>query len=91
MKLKLTPLNIATAFFLVLAFISWHFNTALVAGSKTLHWGGTIAIIYLVFAVTIFFLDMIFRNFFPQTKNLWIVEISFIVLTAVFYLLALNK
>lgn len=91
MKLKVTPLNFATAFFVVLAFISWYYHASLVAGSKTLQWGGTIAIVYLVIAVAVFFLDTTFRHFFPETKRLWIVELCFIVFTAVLYLLAIHK
>ncbi len=88
MNFRLTPLNIASAFFVVLAFISWQFDMALVKGSRFLHWSGTIAIVYLVYAVMVFFLDIIFRNYFPQTKSLWLVEMSFIVLTIILFLLA---
>ncbi|GAB2687414.1 hypothetical protein GCM10027037_07090 [Mucilaginibacter koreensis] len=91
MKLKLTPLNFATAFFVVMAFVSWYTKASLVAGSKTLQWGGTIAIVYIVLAVAAFFLDATFRYFFTETKRLWIVELSFIVFTAVLYLLAAHK
>lgn len=91
MKLRLTPLNIATAFLVVLAFISWQFDAVLVKGSKFLHWSGTIAIVYLVFALALFWLDLIFRNFFPQTRRLWVIETSFIALTVILYLLAVNK
>jgi len=91
MKLKLTPLNLATALLIVLAFISWRFHAVVVTGKNLAHWGGTVALIYLVLAVMVFFLDMVFRYFFTQTKILWLVELSFVVLTTVLYLLALTK
>jgi hypothetical protein len=87
MKLRLTPLNFATAFFVVLAFISWFYKPVAITGGQFTQMSGTIALIFLLFALVIWFLDMIFRNFFLVTKTLWIVEISFIVLTAVIYLL----
>jgi hypothetical protein len=87
MKLRLTPLNFATAFLIVLAFVTWFYKPVSVTGNELKQWTGTIAIIFLTFAVFSFFLDMLFRNYFLQTKMLWMVEIAFIILTAVIYLL----
>jgi hypothetical protein len=87
MKLRLTPLNFATAFLIVLAFVTWFYKPVSVTGNDLKQWTGTIAIIFLTFAVFSFFLDMLFRNYFLQTKMLWMVEIAFIILTAVIYLL----
>lgn len=87
MKLRLTPLNFATAFLIVLAFITWFYKPVSVTGTELKQWTGTIAIIFLTFAVFSFFLDMLFRNYFLQIKMLWMVEIAFIILTAVIYLI----
>jgi len=87
MKTRITPLNFATAFFLVLAFVTWYYKPMSITGTQYKQWTGTIALVFLVYAVGVAFLDMIFRNFFKQTKSLWIIEISFILFTAVIYLL----
>jgi hypothetical protein len=87
MKLKITPLNFATAFFLIAAVYVW-INGASVTGVQYKHLGMAISWIFLLFAVVVSFLDLTFRNFFPQTKNLWIIELSFITLTAILFLLA---
>ena len=86
MKIKITPLNFATAFFLFAAFYVW-VKGASVAGAQYKHLGTAIGWISLLFAVVVSFLDLTFRNFFPQSKNLWLVELSFITLTAVLFLL----
>jgi hypothetical protein len=87
MKLRITPLNFATALFLVLAVVTWLFKPVSVTGVQYKQWTGTIALIFLLFGVMSTFLDIIFRNFFSQTKMLWMIEISFIIFTAVIYLL----
>jgi hypothetical protein len=87
MKLRITPLNFATALFIVLAVFTWLFKPVSVTGIQYKQWTGTIALIFLLFAVMSTFLDLIFRNYFLQTKMLWMVEISFIIFTAVIYLL----
>jgi hypothetical protein len=87
MKFRITPLNFATALFIVLAVFTWLFKPVSVTGIEYKQWTGTIALIFLLFAVMSTFLDLIFRNYFLQTKMLWMVEISFIIFTAVIYLL----
>jgi hypothetical protein len=88
MKLRISPLNFATAFFIVLAIVTWFFKPVGVTGNGGFkQMTGTIALIYLLFALVTSFLDLIFRNFFLQTKLLWMVEGSFVILTAVIYLL----
>ncbi|WP_295655234.1 hypothetical protein [uncultured Mucilaginibacter sp.] len=86
MKFRITPLNIATAFLLVLAGYVF-INGAKIMGSPYQHWTGTITFIFALFAFVVFYLDLMLRNFFPQTKKLWIVELSFITLTVVILLL----
>lgn len=87
MKTRITPLNFATAFFVVLAIITWVFKPVAVTGPDYVHWTGTIAAIFIFFAFVLFFLDMVFRNFFYHSKTLWMVELSFIVLTVIIYLI----
>jgi len=86
MKLRITPLNFASAFFLVVAVYSWMFGVQ-VSGYHLKHMGGTIGWIFLLFAVVVSFMDILFRNFFPDTKKVWIVELSFITLAAIIFLL----
>jgi hypothetical protein len=86
MKFRITPLNFGTAFFLFLAVYIW-INGAKITGSKYEHWSGTIAAIFVLFAFVVSFLDLMLRNFFPKTKSLWIVELSFITLATIIFLL----
>jgi hypothetical protein len=87
MKLRLTPLNFATAFFLVVAVYSWVYGVKLVSGAHFKGMGAAIGWIFILFAVVVSFMDLIFRNFFPETKKIWIVELSFITLAAIIFLL----
>ena len=86
MKIKITPLNFATAFFLILAVYVW-VNGASITGKQFTHMGGTISMIFLLFAFVVSFMDIMFRNFFPDTKKLWLIELSFITLAIVIFLL----
>lgn len=86
MKLRITPLNFASAFFLFAAGYSWIYGVKL-SGMKKLDLGSTIGWIFLLFAVVVSFMDIMFRNFFPENKKLWIVELSFITLAAIIFLL----
>ncbi|MBW4889093.1 hypothetical protein KXQ82_05175 [Mucilaginibacter sp. HMF5004] len=86
MKFRITPLNIATALLLVLSAYVFIYGIQ-IPNSPFQHWKGTITIIFLFFAIVVFYLDMMLRNFFPETKKLWLVELSFIALTAVILLL----
>jgi hypothetical protein len=87
MKVRLTPLNFFSAFFIILAVYVW-INGAATMGIQVHQLGGTICWIFLLFAFVVSFLDIMFRNFFPETKKIWIVELSFITLTIIiFYLL----
>lgn len=86
MKIKITPLNIATAFFIFMAVYIGIYGIK-ISNSKTINFKGTICAVFLLFALVVFVIDMMLRNFFPETKKLWIIELSFIVLTAVIYFL----
>ncbi|MFI5138170.1 MAG: hypothetical protein ACHQIM_10100 [Sphingobacteriales bacterium] len=43
--------------------------------------------IFLLFAVVVSFMDIMFRNFFPEAKKIWIVELSFITLATIIFLI----
>lgn len=86
MKLRITPLNFATTFFIVIAVYIW-INGAAIAGRPLENFSGTISWIFVLFAVVVFFLDLIFRNFFAELKKLWIIELCFIALVAIIFFL----
>ena len=86
MKLRITPLNFASAFFLVVAVYSWVYGVQ-ISGMHFKTMNTAIGWIFLLFAVVVSFIDIMFRNFFPATKKLWIVELSFITLAAIIFLL----
>jgi len=86
MKLRITPLNFATAFFLFVAVYSWVYGIK-VSGYQFKNLGAVIGWIFLLFAIVVSFMDILFRNYFPQNKKLWIVELSFITLAAIIFLL----
>ena len=86
MKIKITPLNFETAFFLILA-VYIFINGASITGMQFTHMSAAIGFIFLLFAFVVSFLDIIFRNFFTETKMLWLIELSFITLALVIFLL----
>lgn len=86
MKFRFTPLNLATAAFIVLAVDIW-INGAKLSGGQYEHFGSAISWMFLLFAAAVVFLDVTFRNLFTETKKIWIIELSFITLAAVMYLL----
>jgi len=86
MKLRITPLNFASAFFLFVAAYSWIYGIK-ISGVQFQHLNGTIGWIFLLFAVVVSFMDIMFRNFFGETKKIWIVELSFITLAVIIFLL----
>jgi hypothetical protein len=86
MKPRITPLNFASAFFLFLAVYSWIYGVKL-SGVQFQHFNSIIGWIFILFAVVVSFMDIMFRNFFPQIKKVWIVELSFITLAAIIFLL----
>lgn len=86
MKFRITPLNFCSAALLILA-IFVLVNGAKVTGMNYPHLGTAIGLIFLLFAFVVAFLDLMLRNFFPVTKTLWIVELSFITLATIIFLL----
>jgi hypothetical protein len=86
MKFRITPLNICSAGFLILAVYIFIYGAS-ITGSQYMHLGTAIGLIFLLFAFVVAFLDIMLRNFFPVTKTLWIIELSFITLTAIIFLL----
>ncbi|MBE7178682.1 MAG: hypothetical protein INR69_19940 [Mucilaginibacter polytrichastri] len=83
---RLTPLNLVTAAFIFLAVYIAVFGAAGV-GADYARWGTAIALLFILFAVATFFLDLIFRNFFPGTKRLWLIETAFICMTVILFLI----
>jgi hypothetical protein len=86
MKLRLTPLNFVSAIFLFIAVYSWVYGIK-ISGVAFKHMGATVGWIFLLFAMVISFMDILFRNYFPENKKLWIVELSFITLAAIIFIL----
>jgi hypothetical protein len=86
MKFRITPLNFASAFFLFIAVYSWVYGLK-ISGHEFKNMRGPIGWIFLLFAVVVSFMDIMFRNFFAETKKIWIVELSFITLAAIIFLL----
>jgi Mg2+ and Co2+ transporter CorA len=89
-KMRITPLNFATAFFLLLAVYVSIYGINVTGGHRypyaLKNWMFTA--IFILFAIVVSFMDLILRNFFRETKKLWIVELSFITLAIVLFLLA---
>ena len=86
MKFRITPLNFASTFFLIIAGYSWIYGIK-ISGYQFKHMSGTVAWIFLLFALVVSFMDIMFRNFLQETKKIWIVELSFITLAAIIFLL----
>ena len=86
MKIRITPLNFATAFFLLLAVYVWIYGAG-ITGMKVSHLGGVVSMVFLLFAFVVSFMDIMFRNFFPDLKKIWLIEISFITLATIIFLL----
>jgi len=86
MKFRITPLNFASAAFIILAVYTF-INGAGVTGSKTIHLGTAMGLIFILFAFVVSFMDLMLRNFFPHTKKLWVIELSFITLAAIIFLI----
>ena len=85
-KFRISPLNFASALLFLLAGYIF-INGAGITGHPYEHWSNTIAWIFLLFGFVVSLLDIIFRNFFSSTKNLWIVELSFIALVLIIFFL----
>ena len=86
MKPRITPLNFATAFFLILAVYVWIYGAS-ITGKQYANMGGTISLVFLLFAFVVSFMDLMFRNFFQELKKIWLIELSFIILATVIFLL----
>ena len=86
MKFRLTPLNFATAFFIVMAVYTWIYGAG-ISGKEYVQLGTAIGWVFFLFALVVAFMDVMLRNFFKQTKSLWLVELSFITLVIVIFLL----
>lgn len=85
-KIRITPLNFASAFFLFTAIYSWIYGVK-ISGANFPQLSSAVGWIFLLFAVVVSFIDILFRNYFPQNKKLWAIELSFITLAAIIFLL----
>lgn len=88
-KIRITPLNFAAAFLLFIAVYVLIFGVKVIGG----HYphvlkSGLFAGIFLLFAIVVSFMDIMLRNFFRDTKKLWVVELSFITLAIILFLIA---
>ncbi|HEX3387285.1 MAG TPA: hypothetical protein VHS53_18930 [Mucilaginibacter sp.] len=88
-KFRITPLNFAAAFLLFMSVYVWIYGINVMGKSyphvlKSWMFGA----IFLLFAMVVSFMDIMLRNFFRETKKLWIVELSFITLAIILFLLA---
>jgi hypothetical protein len=86
MKFRITPLNFASALLLIGAIYIFIYGAS-ITGMRVIQLGNTIGWLFLLFAFVVSFLDILLRNFFRETKTLWIIELSFITLTIIIFLL----
>ena len=85
---RISPLNFATAFFLIAAVYTGIYGVSVVGGNYPHSVSSTVFILlFVLFAIVVSFMDLILRNFFRETKKLWIVELSFITLAIIIFLL----
>lgn len=87
MKYRITPLNFASAFLVIAAAYVLFSGVRISNMPRYNHISGIITAVFLLFAFVVFVLDLMFRNFFHDTKKIWIIELSFITLTAIIFLL----
>ncbi|MFI5161802.1 MAG: hypothetical protein ACHQHN_11030 [Sphingobacteriales bacterium] len=89
MKFRITPLNFAAAFFLFLSVYVLIYGISIIGGKypHVLN-SGIFAGIFFLFAIVVSFMDIMLRNFFREIKKLWLVELSFITLAIILFLLA---
>jgi hypothetical protein len=89
-KFRITPLNFAAAFLLIVSVYVWIYGISVAGGRRYPHalksW--MFGAIFLLFAIVVSFMDIMLRNFFRETKKLWMVELSFITLAIILFLLA---
>jgi len=92
MKIKITPLNFLSAFLLFIAIYIWIYGANIVGLQyQQLNLGNTLIWVFFLFAFVIFVVDLMFRNFFPHTKTLWIIESTFVIFIAVIFFLLVRK
>ena len=88
-KIRITPLNFATAFFLFMGGYVLLYGVSVIGGHypRVLK-SGLFSAIFFLFAVVVAFMDIMLRNFFRDIKKLWLVELSFITLAIILFLMA---
>lgn len=87
MKLRITPLALVTAGFILAAVYFAVFFDQKIQSHSTQRYGYLFAGGMFLFAVIAFFSDMLFRIFVKDLKRIWIVEIVFSLLALIILLL----
>ncbi|MNQ77126.1 hypothetical protein D3C85_919840 [compost metagenome] len=82
MKVKLTPLNIVSAVFLVIA-VMLMFEKQPAPGVKTIDLARILMWFSFLIVLVSFISDQIFRKFIPELKKIWAIECAFIVFTII--------
>lgn len=85
MKFRLTPLNIVTALGLALLVASFFEPAA--TGRGQVNFGGFYKWLLLALVVVTFISDLIFRFALKSLKRIWIIEMVFIIATAILILI----
>ncbi|PYF73903.1 hypothetical protein [Pedobacter nutrimenti] len=84
MKIKLTPLNLVSASFLVIA--AWLLiNKQAPDHSKSIDLSKILIGFSLLIVVVAFISDQIFRKFIPELKKIWIIESVFIIFAVLLF------
>lgn len=83
MKPRLTPLNIVTALSLAFFIVSFFQK----AGPGHFDMGGFYKFLLGALVVVSFIGDMIFRFAIKELKRIWLVELTFIILTVILFLI----
>jgi hypothetical protein len=84
MKLRITPLNILSALFIVGGVVLLLNGSAVVAQEK---FGRMMGYISFGFAVVVFVSDLIFRASVRNLKRLWLLELLFMAITLILVLI----
>lgn len=84
MKFRLTPLNIVAALALAFFVVSFFQSEPT---SRHVDVRGLFKIVFGAIVVVAFITDMIFRFIFKDLKRIWLVELVFIALTVILFLL----
>jgi hypothetical protein len=82
LKVKLTPLNIVSAIFLVIAVLMM-LEKSPAPSEKTIDLSRILMWFSFLIVLVSFISDQIFRKFIPELKKIWAIECAFIVFTII--------